>query len=117
MNVNEFGGGQWLHCEHLQGRETLVTIEKVTEHTFQKTGVGDDKRAVLHFVGRDREYASNISNLRIIGKSLGMDNIEQVWIGKQIILSPAKTEFAGKPVDCILVKVPDKQPTGAMNQF
>jgi len=52
----------------------------------------------------DKKLVMNVINGNTIGDLLGFET--DTWIGKQITLFTTQTEFGGKNVDCIRIRVP-----------
>jgi len=100
-NVDEVyqSDSKWLSAPDLKGREIKLAIDesKVEE-------VGENHKLVVYFKGKDKGLALNKTNARMIAESYGKDSDD--WSGKEIILYPTKTEFQGKLVDCIRVRIP-----------
>lgn len=103
-NVDEIyqSDSKWLSHPDLKGREIKVTIDgsKVEE-------VGDTHKLVVYFAGKDKGLALNKTNARMIAEAYGRNSDD--WSGKEIIMYPTKTEFQGKLVDCIRVRIPTAQ--------
>lgn len=103
-NVDEIyqSDSKWLAAPDLKGREIKLTIDyaKVEE-------VGDNHKLVTYFKGKEKGLALNKTNARMIADSYGRDSDD--WPGKEIVLYPTKTEFQGRLVDCIRVRIPTAQ--------
>jgi hypothetical protein len=96
--ISDVYGGSYLKAEDLKGREVGVTIDEVTY-----TKVDEKKRAVLHFVGKDKQLLLNVTNANMIAELLGSDEMDE-WVGKRLTLYTARVDFQGKRVDAIRVK-------------
>lgn len=95
--------GPWLYEEHLQGKEIIVTIEKVVAGEVEGEKGRKAKKAVLHFVGKKRPLAINATNGKTIAALYG--NMTEAWVGKRITLYPATTkDGTGAVVPCIRVR-------------
>ena len=70
--------------------------------------VGDDRRLVLYFQGREKGLVCNKTNGTKIGDAYGDDT--DFWIGKSIVIFPSVTDYQGKEVDCIRVQIPKNDP-------
>ena len=77
--------------------DTEVEIEKIETVTYD----GVDKLKI-YFRDRERTLVSNKVNAETIADKYGPDTDN--WIGKRIILFPAKASFDGRTVDAIRVR-------------
>ena len=93
---------KWLSAPDLKGKEIKVTIERAKVEE-----VGDSHKLVAYFAGKEKGLALNKTNARMIAESYGRDSDD--WTGKDIIMYPTKTEFQGRMVDCIRVRIPTEQ--------
>ena len=108
MNINEIYGGNYLKCADLQGREHTVTIESWVVREFPgQNGQQSRRKVVLAFRGAQKQLVVNATNGAAIAFLYGPDTEE--WIGKQITLFPAKTQFGSGMTDCIRVKPPESR--------
>lgn len=91
----------------LDGREVTVTIESVKAGKLVGQNGKADKKAIIKFVGKEKTFACNITNARIIAGMYGT-KVED-WAGKRIAIYPTTTQFGRDTVECIRVrnKVPD----------
>lgn len=87
----------FLRCEDLQKKRVSVTIEDVTVEK-----IGDDKKLVLSFEGKEKKLALNKTNARMLEDLTGSDDSES-WIGYRITLRPDMTDYQGKRVPCIRI--------------
>lgn len=88
----------YLKAEDLGGKEVSVTIEKV-----EKIELNEKEKLFISFVGKEKGLVLNKTNSSVIAKEYG-DNYSG-WGGSVIILFPTVTEFEGKTVDCIRLRV------------
>lgn len=100
MNINEAFPGSYLKAADLQGRRVLVTISHVTLED-----IGDEHKAVLYFVGKEKGVVLNKTNANMIQEITGSDETD-LWKGTQIVLYVAKVDFQGRRVDGIRVDRP-----------
>jgi len=98
MDLNEIFTSNSLKAQDLKGREVTVTVSG-----YEAVDFDDGKKLVLSFQESDRTLVCNKTNGSTIGGLYGtnLDN----WIGKKITLFPTQTDFAGKQVPCIRVKL------------
>lgn len=64
--------------------------------------IGDDKKPVLYFDGKEKGLVLNVTNWRSIAKMYGDDS--DGWAGKPITLIPAVTDFRGETTECVRIK-------------
>lgn len=94
---------------HLQGKETIVTVEKVELHEFEKgkRGAKDAKKVkkpVLYFSGKSLPLALTARvNIETMIDLHGRQT--DVWLGKKIKLVPTTCMSFGKPnTPCIRIE-------------
>ena len=90
---------QYLKADDLKNREHKV---KIASHEVAEFDNGN--KVVLKFDGKEKGLTLNKTNAMKIADSYG-DSVES-WVGKEIIMYPDKTDFGGKMVDCIRVRIP-----------
>ena len=99
MKIDEVYPSNYLKASDLKGKLVKVKMKAVTVEE-----IGDDKKPVIRFEGRDKGLALNKTNAGIIASAYGQET--DAWNGKEIELRPDKTQFQGQLVDCIRVQVP-----------
>jgi hypothetical protein len=102
MKRDEVFKSTYLKASDLKGRKIPVVIESVEMETLGQGKDAEDK-AVAHFQGKDLGLVLNMTNWDTIQELLGSDDTDY-WIGKKILLVPAKTKFGNKMVDCIRIE-------------
>lgn len=88
----------YLKAEDLGGREVPVTIEKTEVIELNKK-----HKLYLSFVGKEKGLVLNKTNAAVIAKEYGDEY--NTWGSKPIILFPTVTEYEGKTVDCIRIRI------------
>lgn len=101
MKIGEVFPSNFLKAADLQGRLLKVKVQSVVVED-----IGDDKKPVVRFVGKQKGLALNKTNAGIISSAYG-DETDN-WNGKEIELRPDKTQYQGQLVDCIRVQIPAK---------
>jgi len=93
---------KWLAASDLKGSEIKLTIQdsKLEE-------VGDNHKLVVYFSGKEKGLALNKTNAQMIAETYGEES--ESWSEKEVILYPTKTEYQGKMVDCIRVRIPTRE--------
>src|ERR1017187_512323 len=104
MRLNEAFPSNWLKCDDLQGRQVKVTIEK---YSFEE--IGEERKLVLHFQGKEKGLVCNKTNAGSIAQICRSEEMDD-WIGQSIILFPTTTPFNGKATACIRVLPPAPAP-------
>jgi hypothetical protein len=95
--VSDVFSGNYLKASDLQGKAVRVTIE-----SNRIESMGDDKKPVLHFVGKDKGLVLNRTNAARLVEATGSDEMDD-WRGWSIVLFPCKVDFQGKRVDAIRI--------------
>ncbi len=90
---------KYFKAADLDGQPKLVIISR---WATEEVGKQRDHKPVLYFQGEDKALVCNVTNARTIAKILDTRDID-AWIGKEIVLYPTTTEFAGEMMDCIRV--------------
>jgi hypothetical protein len=113
MLASDFDKSRFLKAADLTG-EKKFRIKSVTAETV---GMEDEKKRkpVLWFTNDERGLLLNTTNLRTLSGEFG-DNMED-WVGKIIIAFPTHTDFRGKLVPALRVRIPPpKQATAGNGQ-
>jgi len=103
MKISDAFPSSFLKCSDLQGRTVNVIVSDVTMEDL-----GDAKKPVVHFRGKDKGFVLNKTTSKVITQAYGDDTDD--WIGKTIQLYPTETEFKGDMVECIRVRIPKGKP-------
>ena len=93
----------------IAGRDVTVVISKVRAGQLVGEGGRKSKKPIIHFQGKEKTFAANKTNCKIIAAMYGTDTRQ--WVGKRITLYATTTEMAGQVVDCIRVR--PQVPNGA----
>src|SRR5262245_65595670 len=99
MRVSDAYPSKYLKATDLQGREHRVTI---TDVTFES--VGDDKKLVAYFNGKQKGLVLNKTNARAIAKIFGDDSRD--WIDKEEIITETVVDFRGDAAPTIRLNLP-----------
>ena len=92
--------GHW----DLEGRDVVVTIEKVSGGELVGNGGRKSRKPILYFAGKQKGMVCNKTNGRTIASLYG-PKVES-WAGKRITLftSTARDPSSGSEVECIRVR-------------
>jgi len=104
------GSSKFIKHADLEGRPHTVTIASCEVEKIGLPG-NEDFKPVLSFVGREKRLVLNTTNANSIVESFGHET--ESWINRQIELYPDRTQFQGRSVDCVRVRVPAEVPPPA----
>ena len=94
---------KYLGAEELNDSEIQDTISRVTMENVGTDGQPEEK-PVVYFSDGCKGLVLNVTNGNAIKAAYGDDT--DGWLGKPLILFPSTTDFRGKVVACLRVKVP-----------
>jgi hypothetical protein len=104
MRMSTAFPSKYLRAADLQGRDVTVTIERV-----EMADIGDDDpKPVVYFKGKEKGLVLNKTNAGTIADTLGDETDD--WTGAAIVIFPTKTDYQGKRVDAIRLRVPRQAP-------
>jgi hypothetical protein len=108
MKISEEFPSKYLKSSDLKGNEVRVTMANV-----EREEIGQDKKLVLYFKGKEKGMVLNKTNANTIGDFYGDDSDD--WYDQPLILFAIRTEYQGKPVDGLRCRIPtarDNKPNG-----
>lgn len=105
MNINDQFPSKFLKAADLDGKQIVVTIKDCLVEA-----IGEDRRPVLYFVGKDKGVVLNKTNANNIGDAYGPDTEE--WTGKKVVLYTAYVDFQGKSMEAIRIRKPKDSELG-----
>lgn len=108
MNINEAFPSKYLKASDLQGGTPTVTIDRI-----EMEMMGDDRKMVVYFHGKQKGLVTNKTNANNIASLYGDDTDD--WTGQKIMLVEAMVDFQGKSVPAIRIRGP-KKPAPAQQQ-
>ncbi len=100
MNINDQFPSKWLKASDLQGKEIVVTIDRVAMESMQE-GQGETK-PVIYFAGKEKGLVCNKTNAGAITAAYGQET--DGWHGKKIVLFSQKVSFQGQITDGLRVR-------------
>ena len=100
--VSDFDQSKYLNATQFV-TEKAVRIKSVTVEAVQK-GIQQEKRLVVWFTNLEKGLLLNKTNLRTLGGAFGND--AETWVGKIIVIFPTTTEFGGRTVSALRVRIP-----------
>ncbi len=93
----------YLVGELLDGKETTLTIKRVTKEEIQNQK-GKEIKPVIVFEETELKMVVNVTNLKSISKVLGTPFIDE-WIGGKITLVPTKGRWFGEDQVALRIKM------------
>jgi hypothetical protein len=111
MNIDELFPSKFLKASDLQGQQPTVTIDRL-----EIQDIGDDRKAVCYFHGKEKGVVMNKTNSTNLSQQYGKETGN--WIGKCVTLFTAWVDFNGKSVEAIRMRpaveyasgLPDAEP-------
>lgn len=93
----------FLYAEDLDGKDVIVTIEKIEGGTVKGEGGKETKKPIATLKGVEKKLALNVTNCKTIESIAGSENVED-WAGVRVTLYPTMTEYGGRPTSCIRIR-------------
>ena len=93
---------RFIRAADLEGKSFPLVIEKIECESVVKD---EDPKPVIYFRGGKKGLVCNQTNAAVLALNFGDDT--DGWIGKTVILYPTKTQFAGKLVDALRLRLPE----------
>lgn len=109
MNIDQAFPTKYLAAHDLSGRDVTVQIASVA---LEEVGQGDTK-PVVYFQGANKGLVLNKTNAHRIADMYGVETDN--WRGKPITLYPSETDFQGKTVPCIRIRLQTQTATEIAN--
>lgn len=98
-NINDVFPSRYVQASDLQGRDHDLTIER-----FEMEQMADGETCpVIYFKGHGKGLVLNKTNGRTIAGLYGPNTDH--WLGRPITLFPTQTDFQGRQVACIRVRM------------
>lgn len=108
VNINDEFPSKYLKAADLHGQAVKVKIKDVISEV-----VGNDRKLIAYFAGKERGMVLNKTNARTIADVFG-DETDN-WVGADIELFAQKVDFQGRMVDGLRVRVPPPKAGGDVN--
>lgn len=102
-NINDVFPSKFLKAHELQGREPIVTIDRVE---FEQVGQKRETVPVLYFVGKEKGIKLNKTMANKVIEISGSALTEE-WAGVKVKLYAAEAMFAGDTYDVVRIKSPN----------
>ena len=108
--ASDYDKSKYLRAEDIK-QDKKFRIKAVTEEVFDREG-GKERKLVLWFSNDDRGLVLNKSNNRTLRGAFDDDTAG--WVGKVIAVFPMMTEFRGKMVNALRVRIPPPKEAAAL---
>lgn len=108
MRISEAFPSKYISAADLQGKPARVIMGDI-----QMEKVGDDTKPVLYFEGKEKGLVLNKTNANAIAYAYGDDTVD--WRGGEVELFTVMTDFQGKPVEAVRVRIPPRRPAPPAN--
>ena len=99
VNVNNMFPSKWVKAADLQGKEIVVTIDRLGKEEVEQ---GAPPKYILYFEGKNKGMVLNKTNTGNLATIHGPES--DGWIGKQIQLFSTFVDFKGESVEAISIK-------------
>ena len=100
MKISQAFPSDYIRSSDLNGREVRVVIKKVK---IEEVGREKEERPVIYFEGKEKGMVLNKTNANAIATAFGDDTDD--WTGGEVILYVAMTEYQGKSIEGLRVKI------------
>jgi len=100
MNINEAFPSNFLKAADLNGAQPTVTISHIKTEE-----IGEDRKMVLYFVGKEKGVVLNKTNATNIAAAYGPETDD--WTGQKVTLFSSWVDFQGKSVEAIRIRKAD----------
>lgn len=100
MNINEAFPSNFLKASDLAGGQPTVTISHIKTEE-----IGEDRKMVLYFVGKEKGIVLNKTNATNIAAAYGPETDD--WTGQKVTLFTSWVDFQGKSVEAIRIRKAD----------
>lgn len=105
MKISAAFPSEYLKAADLQEQNVRVVMSHV-----EIKEVGDDRKPILYFQGKEKGLVLNKTNANNIALVYGDDTDE--WTGKELVLFPTMVDYQGRSVDAIRVRAPSNKDRG-----
>lgn len=108
-NINDAFPSNYIKAADLKGRQITVKMDRAEYET-----IGNDRKLILYFVGKDKGMVLNKTNANNIASAYGEDTDD--WRDQEITLFEAMVDYQGKTVPAIRVRVPPRKPARQIDE-
>jgi arabinogalactan endo-1,4-beta-galactosidase len=101
MNINDAFPSNYLKASDLQGRNVVVTMDRV-EWVTMGQGRDTEQKMCVYFQGKEKGMILNKTNANNIAAMYGPETDH--WSGRQIMLTESMVDFQGRSVPALRVR-------------
>ncbi len=103
MDTSNLFPSKYLKANDLEAGPQTVDIRELV---LEEVGQGKDveTKPVVYFQDRQKGLVLNVTNLRTIDEAYTTNS--DAWVGKPVELFSTETDFQGKRVACVRVRIP-----------
>ncbi len=113
MNISSAFPSRYLRSADIPpGSSTAVTINTVKVENVENSSDPDDDKPVLYFEDRRKGMVLNRTNAAVIAEAYGDETDD--WKGQPVEVFVSRTEFRGRSVPCLRLRIPDRTQSGAV---
>ena len=112
MNIGAAFPSKYVRAADLpDGKFITVTIDRVETDNVAGNGEPEECKPILFFAGKEKGLVLNKTNANTIAGAYGQETDD--WLGKPVLIYATETQYGGKMVPCVRVKIPkgDARPT------
>jgi hypothetical protein len=102
-DLDDLYGSKYLGATDLGDKKIRTRIAKVRKETLQQQGKEPRAKFVIYFTSLDKAMVLNATNKNVLVEALGRDPTK--WSNAEVGLYTELTQFAGKPVKGLRIKV------------
>jgi hypothetical protein len=100
-------GSQYLRAAGLPERSELdLVIDKIEVEEIEDGNGKREAKPVLYFTGKEKGLVLNVTNGQVLISAYGDDT--DAFLGKPVCLYRTETQFQGKMVPCLRLRVPSE---------
>lgn len=108
-SMDDVYGGNTLKAEDVPPNfRAVLTVERVTVQTFEDEKKGAQRKLVLHFQGKDKALALNVTNANMMAE-IAQSRDYDYWQNTKVLLYRTTTEYAGRRVPALRLENPNAQ--------
>ncbi len=103
-DVRTMFDSKYIGAWDLQGRDAVVTIDKVVGAVVEGEGGRKDRAPLIYFVGKTKPLVGNKTNCKTIAGITGTFKAS-AWVGRKVTLYATTCKGkAGGQVDCVRIR-------------
>jgi len=105
MNIGAAFPSKYVRAADLpDGKFITVTIDRVETDNVAGNGEPEECKPILFFARKEKGLVLNKTNANTIAGAYGHETDD--WAGKPVLIYATETQYGGKMVPCVRVKIP-----------